>query len=79
MGRATRRYVVGALAAITIGMSVTPSAAADPSHCQTGPVTTACGFGGASGGSPSGGSSTAPTPQSHGSGCSNVYGGYQHC
>jgi hypothetical protein len=82
MGRATRRYVMGALAAVaaaTIGMSVAPSAAADPSHCQTSPATTACGLGGASDGGPSAGSSTASTPQSHGSGCSNDYGGYQHC
>jgi hypothetical protein len=80
MGRAARKYTMGALtaiAAVTIGMSVAPSAAADPSHCQTGPATTACGT---NGGSSSTGASSAPAaPANHGGGCTNEYGGYQRC
>ena len=82
MGRAIRRYVMGGLAtvaALTIGVSVAPSAAADPS-CQTVGGATVCGQGSVSGGSQPGNAPAAPNPSSGGpSACTNAFGAYQHC
>jgi hypothetical protein len=83
MRRAIRRYVTGGLvtvAAVTIGVSVAPSAAADP-NCQTVGAATVCGQGTVSGGNQSGNAPLAPAPPTGGpaGGCTNAFGAYQRC
>ena len=72
------------LAALTIGaaalgVGIAPTAAADPTNCQTVGATTVCGQGDVrSGGEPVGPPNvSAPGPV--GGGCQNPYGGYQNC
>jgi hypothetical protein len=72
----TTTFLVLAIGAVTIGISVAPVAGADTSSCQQIGAATVCGQGVNTGGQPTG---PAPGAGQPGSGCINAYGGYQNC
>jgi hypothetical protein len=65
------------VAVAAIGISVAPTAAADPASCQQIGAATICGQGVVRGGAPNAGPS-GPTSGGFGR-CTNAYGGYQNC
>jgi len=75
----TTTVLVLAIGAATIGISVAPLAAADPSNCQQVGSATVCGQGSVRGGGQPGGGSNPQVPAPTGGGCTNAYGGYQNC
>lgn len=68
-----------AIGVAAIGISIAPSAAADPSNCQTVGATTLCGQGDVRGGGQSAGASNSRVPAPVGGGCLTPYGNYQNC
>jgi hypothetical protein len=70
-----------AIGAAAIGISLAPSAAGDPSNCQTVGAATVCGQGDVRGGGQSAGAPNVPAPTGApaGGGCRTPYGTYQNC